>query len=318
MTDNWQNIDFSKQQWNVFQTLINERSNVSNSQNEREFSEFVDTIITDITVEAWNSQKINYFDSFYDSKIVVIEENMKHFDKNIFFRDVHNFIDRIKNMIIIKNDKLIRNNLYICFKNHVLKWWNFIFISKQKRLMKLNENIDEWEIVLFKRWKQSIISVVAIFKEVNYIMKDARKKRESMKYALKIIRAVKTINMSVFSQIILIYIDLKLKFQRDVTKSIEIITMNMCLQELKNNKKLWWNMIFSRHRQNNRFADSNFRFVDVSDSYNNFTYDERQNDMSYSNSAISIMKYSADNNQSSRSTQFSIFYQFQNRIYQSQ
>ena len=69
-------------------------------------------------------------------------------------------------------------------------------------------------------------------------MNDVRKKREFMKYALKIIRVAKIINMSVFSQIILIYIDLKLEFQRDIIKSIETTTMNMCLQKLNDNKKL--------------------------------------------------------------------------------
>ena len=238
MTDNWQNIDFSKQQWNALQTLINDRSDVSNSQEERKSSESVDTIMTDITIDAWNSQEIDYFDLFYDNKTFVIDDDMKHFDKNIFFRDVHNFIDRIKNIVIIKDDKLVRNNLYTCFKDHVFKWWNSIFIFEQKRLIKLSEDIEEWKAILFKRWKQSITSVATTLKEINYTMNNVRKKREFMKYALKIIRVVKIINMSIFSQIIFIYIDLKLKFQRDIIKSIEITTMNMCLQELNDNKKL--------------------------------------------------------------------------------
>ena len=69
-------------------------------------------------------------------------------------------------------------------------------------------------------------------------MNDARKKRESMKYALKIARAAKFTNMSIYVQTTLIYIDLNLKFQRDMFRLIETITMNMCLQKLKNNKKL--------------------------------------------------------------------------------
>ena len=81
-------------------------------------------------------------------------------------------------------------------------------------------------------------------------------------------------------------------------------------------------MTAARHRvshsvDQNRSV-SNFRSADVSDSYNNFTYDDgKQKDTDYNNSTIFIMKYSADSNQF-RSTQFFIFYQFQNRIYQSQ
>ena len=69
-------------------------------------------------------------------------------------------------------------------------------------------------------------------------MNDARKKREFMKYVLKIIKAAKTIEMSIFSQVIMIYIDLNLKLQRNMTKSTKITIMNDCVQKLKDNKKL--------------------------------------------------------------------------------
>ena len=67
-------------------------------------------------------------------------------------------------------------------------------------------------------------------------MNDARKKREFMKYALEIIRVAKIINMSIFTQITLIYIGMNLKFQRSFIKFIEIIIMNECLQKLKKKK----------------------------------------------------------------------------------
>ena len=68
-------------------------------------------------------------------------------------------------------------------------------------------------------------------------MNDVRKKCEFIKYALKIARVSKSINMLIFVQTTFIYIDLNLKFQRDIIKSFEFITINMYLQKLKNNKK---------------------------------------------------------------------------------
>ena len=56
----------------------------------------------------------------YEFKFVVIENSIKHFDKNIYFRDVDMFIDRVKNMTIVKNVELIRQNFYICFRDIVL------------------------------------------------------------------------------------------------------------------------------------------------------------------------------------------------------
>ena len=233
---NWQDIDFIEQQWNVLQTFI--RFDSLNSQKQSDSVESSNTIIAIVdVVDIWNSQKVNYFDFFYNNKITIINDLMKHVDKNTYFRDVYNFIKRIQNMIIIKNHKLIRDNLYTCFKNKTLHWYISILISDVKRIIKYDENIDEWKRTFLKRWKQFVIFVVFIFKKTEYTMKNVRRKRESMKYALEIIKTAKIIEMSMFSQVTLIYIDLKLKFQRNMTKSTEITTMNDCVQQLKNNKK---------------------------------------------------------------------------------
>ena len=70
-----------------------------------------------------------------------------------------------------------------------------------------------------------------------YIMKNTRRKREFMKYAFIIIKAIKIINISIFNQITFIYNEIKLKFRRDLFKSSKNFIMNSCFQKLKNNKK---------------------------------------------------------------------------------
>ena len=189
-------------------------------------------------------------------------------------------------------------------------------------MIKYDENFDEWERALLKRWKQFAISTTVTFKKTKYTMNDARKKRESMKYVLEIIRAAKTIEMSIFFQIIMIYIGLNLKFQRDMTKPTKITIMNNCVQKLKNNKKLWWNMTTFKYRsshtsnQKQNIDNNNFRFAEISDSYNNFIFSEKSDDYNYTDSTTNeiVVEY---NNQF-RSTQYFIFYQFQNRVYFSQ
>ena len=69
-------------------------------------------------------------------------------------------------------------------------------------------------------------------------MKNARRKRESMKYVDIITRAIKIINMTIFAQIYLIYNELNLEFRRDLNKSTKATTMKIFLQNVKNNKKI--------------------------------------------------------------------------------
>ena len=70
-------------------------------------------------------------------------------------------------------------------------------------------------------------------------MENARRKREPMEFVLAITRTVKTTNIPVFNQIILIYTGIKLKFRRDFFKLTEKITMDSCFQVLKIKINFW-------------------------------------------------------------------------------
>ena len=79
---------------------------------------------------------------------------------------------------------------------------------------------------------------MTIITRERYIIKNVRRKRESMKYVDIITRAVKITNMTMFAQIYLIYNELNLEFRRDLNKSTKVIIMKIFLQNVKNNKKI--------------------------------------------------------------------------------
>ena len=62
-------------------------------------------------------------------------------------------------------------------------------------------------------------------------MDDVRRRRDPIEFALAIIKTVRTTNISVYNQIILIYTDIKLKFRRDLSKPVEKITMDVYFQK---------------------------------------------------------------------------------------
>ena len=154
----------------------------------------------------WNVDEIDFFDFNYDDKFVVIEKIIKHVDKNIYFRDVNDFINRVKNMINVKSVEFVRQNLYICFRETTMTWYITILIEKQKRFVKFDENIDEWVFVFRKRFKIFFLSSWSlIIIKKRYIMKNARRKRELLKYAHVIIKTTKFTKKNIFSQICFIY-----------------------------------------------------------------------------------------------------------------
>ena len=58
-------------------------------------------------IKRFNLDDVNYFDSFYKSKSVDTIFIIEHINKNIFFRDIHVFVNRVKNVIRVKNDVIL-------------------------------------------------------------------------------------------------------------------------------------------------------------------------------------------------------------------
>ena len=80
-------------------------SNLFESSGSQRESKFFDN---NNKIDRFNFDNIDYFNSFYESKSVNTILIIKYFDKNIFFRNIHIFVNRVKNVIKIKNDILIQ------------------------------------------------------------------------------------------------------------------------------------------------------------------------------------------------------------------
>ena len=55
----------------------------------------------------FNSNNVNYFDSFYKNKSIDIVFIIEHINKDIFFYDIYVFINRVKNVARVKNDAIL-------------------------------------------------------------------------------------------------------------------------------------------------------------------------------------------------------------------
>ena len=95
----------------------------SSSSDDCDSSEFDDSSDNENVNDCWNSSDLEYFDSTYNDKFVSTESALKHMSKNTYFRDVHLFLEKAKEMIILKTDELIQINLWLSLWENVLKWW---------------------------------------------------------------------------------------------------------------------------------------------------------------------------------------------------
>ncbi len=78
---------------------------------------------SDQKFERWVIANLKFFDSAYDDKVLTTADSMQHIDKNTYFKNVHLFIDRIKDIVVIKDVDTMRNNLYSCLRDIVMIWY---------------------------------------------------------------------------------------------------------------------------------------------------------------------------------------------------
>ena len=278
----------------------------SKSQEFVESSNSIESFDNDDNIK-WNAQKTNFFDSWYEEKNAIIDNSIEHSNKNTYFRNIHLYIERIKNMTILKDVDVIRANLYNCMREHALRWYIEVVNNDQKRLIKLKEDVEKWKRLLLKRWKKSSFTTLTIITKKKYIMKNVRKHKELFDFVEIIIREVKSIMMSIYSQLYLIYNELKLKFRRDLIKSTKNTIMNDFLQQLDNKKEIWWN-IENRYRFYHHFVDDRrFQFNYRSQALTSF---DLYNTLSSINERVDYENFNKFFSQS-RQTQYSTSYQFE-------
>ena len=335
MADNYQNTGFSELQWNSLQRLM--RIAPAGEPGPPGPPGPAGPQGTPAPAPAentghgnrWNPGEVGLFDPMYDGKSAATGEPIVHAGKDTYFRDVNDFIDRVRDMADVKGAELVRQNLYTCFRGIALSWYTTILTEDQKRLVKLGNGVDEWVRALHKRFKESAGTAMSTINRERYTMEDARRRREPSEYAHTISKAAKSTAMNTYSQLWFIYNGLDTEFQRDVTKPTEHTDMDAFLQEMEESKEIWWSM-------GSRYSRSHGSGYQSSRPANNFRPAGQQGPYNSSNrpaggslpqggygSGPGNAYAPAGNQQPPRQTQYPTTYQYsnpnyQNRAYQNQ
>ena len=212
--------------------------------------------------ERFNPDDVGYFDPFYEGKSVDTGPAIEHTGKSTFFRDIHVFLDRVKDVVRAKGDTLLRQNLQLCLRGSALAWFTTELSEEGKRLV--TYDIEEWYKLLLKRWKAPRAQGMTAVLREKYTLQDAARHREPREYAQLILRSAQNAELGTMKDhILLIWNGLDLEFQRDIPEPAGDTDYNRFLESLDARKYQWWEHA-SRHsrqshqqprRQDNR-ADS--------------------------------------------------------------
>ncbi len=247
MTASFNNVQMTALQammQEIFQVNKHNAKRDDNEENSDDNDENSDTTDNESDVNSqwkkrWNSSDVEFFDFNYEDSFK--SELMIHINKKTIFWDVHLFNERVKNIAVIKDEKIIAENLYICLRDIALKWYVFELTDMRKRLLKLS--LDEWHRALLSRFKKSSAIALTTITTEKYIMSDVYRRRKSREYAQVILREVRSAKMIfIYNQLFLIYNEIDLKpFELKTT-------INAWFQQLNRYKEMWFDLIM-RDRQ---------------------------------------------------------------------
>ena len=255
----------------------------------------------------WNVVDLDFYDSLYDEKFVTFETfSVEHFDKNSYFRDVHIFIDKVIELIVIKKVKMIKKNLWLNLRDTALKWWNIELFVNEKRMTRMSKkshdeiDIDEWIILLHDRFKKSIIIIMNSLLHEKYTIRDAINRREFREYVQKILRFAKDAELVLSkNQFDIMFNDIDQKIRSsNIRRSKNIISFNDFLADMNEFKHDWWiKKVKNRSHVSDKQLQSarNDQKLQQFDQYN---FNRQEADFNY---------YNSDNQRSNRDFQFNSF-----------
>ena len=191
----------------------------------------------------FQSKHLDFFDSFHDDKSVIIDAIMKFTSENIVFRDVHLFMTRARDFVVTKDEDIVRRNLFQCLKNDALNWYTSLFIDMKKNFLLLDHDLNQWEKYLVKKFRKSSTKIMKELVKESYNITNAQHEREFKKYAQKIIRLDKSIELSIFNQLLQIWNEFDVNFQLHVNKFINDIKLSDFLRDFNDRKHSWWKLI---------------------------------------------------------------------------
>ena len=181
-------------------------------------------------------------------------------DKNVYYRNVHLFCERIRDLIAIKSEKLIRINLNICLFDYVFIW----YISKLKTLNRADLRSfsfeKDWIKKLKLRFKLNHSAVINALVFERYILVDVRNDRKSSNYVQQIVNHVMNANFqNTHQQLTWTWKNLDSNLKRDISTSNDTTSLTNFLHLIENKKKVWQEFYTRDENRDDRDRRSNNR-----------------------------------------------------------
>ena len=186
----------------------------------------------------WRPKELDFFDShlssFYGTGPMIRD------GKDLYYRNVHLFCERIHDLAITKGEELVRTNLNTCLRGTALIWYT-AELSELERFGIRNLPLDEgWINELKKRFKPNHSAAINSLVAERYTIADVRSEREPSGYVQQIVSHARDANFqNTQQQLTWAWKNLDAGLKRDIPTPNAITTLTEFLTSVKNRKEVW-------------------------------------------------------------------------------
>lgn len=143
-----------------------------------------------LVTKEMNPEEVGFFDPEYEGSGPVVNAG-----KNVFYRDVYAFVDRLKDMEQIKGEEKLRSVVPQCLRGSAPNWHSTELSEMEKSLLR-RADLDAWYETLITCFKQRTPLAFKSIQQSKYTMEDAKEKKDPRQFVQDIIRYARAAQIS--------------------------------------------------------------------------------------------------------------------------
>ena len=194
---------------------------------------------------SWRPEDLGFFDphlpTSYDTGPMIRD------GKDVYYRNVHLFIERVLDLASTKGADVVRTNLNTCLRGSALIWYIAELTALERSGLRQIDLKEGWISSLRTRFKPNQSAVISSLVAERYSIVDVRNDREPANYVQQMISYAKDANFdSIYHQIMWAWRNLDAELKRDISTSTEHTTLAQFLRMVENKKEVWQEVYRSR------------------------------------------------------------------------
>lgn len=137
-------------------------------------------------MERWNHADLGYFDPYLDEKVHG-PGDVVSVVKDVYYRNVVLFVQRIQNLVTFKGATLVRSNIPISLYGSALEWYTSKLDNQERESLNKDADIDNWISMLSQHFKVPTSVALDFLTSKSYSLDDAQRRRPPAQYVRAII-----------------------------------------------------------------------------------------------------------------------------------